>query len=513
MAQYPDAASSILLAKTWIELSTEYMEEDFDQPKPLPKRLIDVGYGQSPTVYLREFSETPSCDNKQRGRYVCLSHRWDTASSMCTTTSVNLDARKNCIELSSLPQTFQDAIKITRAVGLQYIWIDSLCILQNPELDWAKESAKMGSYYGSSWLTIGAGVPSAQGLFESRQFDMDQLRYLKVDLYEPGNSRLYFTRRPVNDIVGDEQSSILRTRAWTFQEEILSPRFLGFYGNQMYYRYGEHVYFESGLQECIHTLESSSRNEGKTPLSRDLILGGDWLSSIITDYSSRELSHESDRLPAISGIAHERQRVRGGHYVAGLWEEDLPQALCWTKRCVTGQCSKSVDYRAPSWSWAAVDGQIWTTIANDSAVEADIIHVSTKLKGLDPMGEVLGGILVIRGVLRRGSLQKGPSCHNGRLTNRLRFNLLCPNKDAASDSSYTFDPDTSDFSVPNTTLWFFNITPQVGLGLIQLSPSHPQYSMYTFERVGLIEMKDRHELPALAANLQDEKTRTTITIV
>ena len=103
-------------------------------------------------------------DNAPRGIYICLSHRWDAASSLHITTTVTLAAREYGIQLSSLPPTFQDAIKITRSVGLQYIWIDSLCILQDSKADWVEESAKMGTYYGSSWLTIGAGVESSQGV-------------------------------------------------------------------------------------------------------------------------------------------------------------------------------------------------------------------------------------------------------------------------------------------------------------------------------------------------------------
>lgn len=337
MAQCPDPASSILLARAWIDASKERTGDDFDLPKALPRRLIDVGYRESPTVYLRDLSEAPRSDDQQIGRYVCLSHRWDTTSCECTTTINNIDARKNDIELCSLPLTFQDAIKITRAFGLQYIWIDTLCIIQGSELDWAEESSKMGSYYGSSWLTIGAGVHSAQGLFDQRRFDIE---YRKVDLREPGNSRLYFTDRPVNQIIGNEQSSILRTRAWTFQEEVLSPRYLGFQGSQMYYRCGEYVDFESGCKEWLYLPVGSDRTEGEAPLYQDLIVEEDWVSSIVVDYSSRELSYESDRLPAISGIAHERQRLRGGRYLAGLWEEDLPQALCWSKEYAKGQCLK-----------------------------------------------------------------------------------------------------------------------------------------------------------------------------
>ncbi|KAH7314199.1 heterokaryon incompatibility protein-domain-containing protein [Rhexocercosporidium sp. MPI-PUGE-AT-0058] len=423
--------------------------------------------------------------------------------------------QKKGIELCSLPATFQDAIKITRAVGRKYIWIDTLCIIQRSEQDWIEESAKMGSYYSSSWLTIGAGVESAQGLFEERRLDI--IQYAKVDLHEPENSRLYFTNRPVNRIIGDDQNSILRKRAWTFQEEILSPRYLGFQSNQMYYRCGEYIYFESGCKEWLFPPEGSERYEGEAPLFQDLILEGDWLSDIIVDYSSRELSHGSDKLPAISGIAHERYRLRGGHYVAGLWEEDLPQALCWTKEYATSPCLKPVDYRAPSWSWAAIDGKVAPVRIISSVIEADIVYVSTKPKGADSMGAVSGGVLVVCGVLRPGLLHTKQKWIEGRSITKYDFKLLCSNEYAADDTIYTFVPDTSDYSDIHTTLWFFNITSQLGLALIPVSSSHPQHSKTTFERVGLIQISmqinDDLIIAGSAANLSKEKFRTTITIV
>lgn len=126
------------------------------------KRLIDFGDSRSPTVFLRDFSETPSA---QIGKYTCLSHRWDSTSSGCIITVEHFNARKDNIELSSLPPTLQDAIGLTRALRLQYILVDTLCTLQGSETDWAEESAKMGSCYSFNWVTIGAGVPSALGLF------------------------------------------------------------------------------------------------------------------------------------------------------------------------------------------------------------------------------------------------------------------------------------------------------------------------------------------------------------
>lgn len=126
----------------------------------------------------------------------------------------------------------------------------------------------MGTYYSSSWLTIAAGVESCQGLFGVRGFDTDWLQYWKVDLFRPGNSTLYFTNLPVNwHVVGDEQKSILRKRAWAFQEELLSPRYLGFQENQMFYRCGEYIHFEDGSKEWLWSPQAPKRSQGSLRLT------------------------------------------------------------------------------------------------------------------------------------------------------------------------------------------------------------------------------------------------------
>lgn len=60
------------------------------------------------------------------------------------------------IFLSDLPPLFQDAIIITRQLGLRYLWIDSLCIIQDSLRDWETEAAKMASIYQNSYVTISA---------------------------------------------------------------------------------------------------------------------------------------------------------------------------------------------------------------------------------------------------------------------------------------------------------------------------------------------------------------------
>ena len=127
------------------------------------------------TIYLRDFSAALGNGTSPRGVYICLSHRWGPA--VPCTTSANLLSRIEGILVNDLPPTFRDAIFITRSLGVQYIWIDFLCIMQDPLSDCEEESAKMGNYYGLSWLAIGAGVTGHNGLFSLREISSDRLNY------------------------------------------------------------------------------------------------------------------------------------------------------------------------------------------------------------------------------------------------------------------------------------------------------------------------------------------------
>jgi Heterokaryon incompatibility protein (HET) len=91
----------------------------------------------------------------EKGQYVTLSHCWG-QQKFLTTTKETLPLRTKGIEWDSMPRTFQDAATITRRLGFQYLWIDALCIIQDSEIDWETESAKMGSIYQDSVLTIAA---------------------------------------------------------------------------------------------------------------------------------------------------------------------------------------------------------------------------------------------------------------------------------------------------------------------------------------------------------------------
>jgi hypothetical protein len=103
-------------------------------------------------------------------------------------------------------------------------------------------------------------------------------------------------------------------------------------------------------------------------------------SRLVSGHSHRQLTLDSDKLPALTGVARQFQRTGMGIYLAGLWLEDLLYHLCWRPR--GGDHGRPSTYRAPTWSWASTTGRVtWDMEIFDAQVEADVLSVERKLKG------------------------------------------------------------------------------------------------------------------------------------
>ncbi|KAK4189127.1 heterokaryon incompatibility protein-domain-containing protein [Podospora australis] len=146
-------------AKEWLKLcETDHHCSTRRAITRLPARVIDV---RPTTVKLHEPSED------ERAPYLCLSHCWGDIRPACRTTSATLKANLQAISPDDLPATFRDAISVTRQLGFDYLWIDSICIIQDSEADWRHQSAEMINIYENAHLTLCASgaVDDEGGLF------------------------------------------------------------------------------------------------------------------------------------------------------------------------------------------------------------------------------------------------------------------------------------------------------------------------------------------------------------
>lgn len=293
----------------------------------------------------------------------------------------------------------------------------------------------MGDVFGGSFLTISAlsAQTSEAGFLEPRILGAS----VELPLYGPTSSSKVqiVPRRPLFSVV--KMESPLHHRAWTLQERIRPTAVLHFSAGQMFWECRSGLLSEDGTRDSPDELESTLFVKGtEKPLkawpiarffsasSSDLMgelfdkgnLKGVFLGwyTILGMYTERKMTLETDKLPALAGLASKISAFAECTYVAGLWKEDIIRGLLWTPRWTDEDFShgplghRSLEarkpLRAPSWSWASVDGFLdWRSRDTETAFEplSLIIHVDT-----DSEKDALLGLncrdntIVIRGPLQ-----------------------------------------------------------------------------------------------------------------
>ena len=178
----------------------------------------------------------------ERGRYIALSHCWGQLQedeTFCTYRS-NIAALCESIDFDKLPKTFQDAVTVTRELGVQYLWVDSLCIIQKDADDWDIESKKMEKVFGSAYCTIAAS--SAKDSTEGFLSPRSPIQYVKVPY--TSDTSLYICDS-IDNFHRDVEEGELSKRGWVLQERALSHRTIHFTKKQTYWECGQGVYCES----------------------------------------------------------------------------------------------------------------------------------------------------------------------------------------------------------------------------------------------------------------------------
>jgi hypothetical protein len=263
------------------------------------------------------------------------------------------DMRKN-IAFTTLSKTFQEAVQTSRHLGLHYIWIDSLCIIQDSVEDWQKESTTMCDVYHGSTINIAATASSngAGGCFRSRA--PDRVIPCEVRISKDNEGKDIWTTVQRNTWEDQVENAPLCRRAWVVQERILAPRTLHFGKTQMFW-------------ECNAMAACESIPDGKNcfPVKKTLysVKTSVW-HFIVEYYCKASLTHTSDKLVAIAGIAkflHALDVTKYDEYYAGLWKAEMEKQMFWTVRegpIRTPVNARPATYRAPTWSWASVDGPV-----------------------------------------------------------------------------------------------------------------------------------------------------------
>lgn len=377
-----DSSDSLNIAKGWLKqcLAAERSAKDHHDnhdhnlqslgivPAESPKRLLQITPSKDPN----DSSGQSVRLIETRGRhykYLALSYCWGKVSDTGTawmTKSDTLHQHMEDTDWRNFPATIRDFLWVATALDVQYVWIDSLCTIQDDISDWEIESAKMGGIYRGALLTVAASRAhgSSVGLFNQdrapHNFNHPSTfsKYVCVEscLRNGRISRLYLDH-PGERSAEEQQYAIevydspLAGRAWALQEQVLSRRTLYFGESQLYWECG-HCRLSQNNAPHAHPIhgEYQLSNLCKPLNMRQVLIY--WYHNVVEGYTRRGLTDPDDRLVAMSAIARATYLNRQVEYAAGLWRDCILPGLCWY-RWGRGRKNVTTTARCPSWSWAS----------------------------------------------------------------------------------------------------------------------------------------------------------------
>ncbi|KAF1847583.1 HET-domain-containing protein [Cucurbitaria berberidis CBS 394.84] len=408
----------------------------------LPTRLLDLG--TSDAGYRTRLIQTSDAHLQLPVRYTALSYCWgtqDDAAYQLKTTSSTLEQHLDNVSVDVMTCVIQDAVKTARALSIRYLWIDALCIIQDDDRDWRKESERMGLVYENAYVTICAiSTSSCLDGFLTRS---PPIRIAFQSALRPEIRGIYNLRplpllnKPLNDfdpLSLDVDCGAWVDRAWTFQELDLSTRLLSFGSSRIYVSCRKRDRIEPNhKRETTYFPRMSSYLQSDRHSQNLRQIYDDWSFSM-HDYAHRQTTDRRDRFPAISGLAKMVAAETGDEYIAGLWAGDLLRGLLWKSLDKSWDqeaifcgfpLAPSDAYICPSWSWAkhyAIQYERFTTGQNKStSTEGELRSECRSIipwcipedRDLNPYGQITDAGLRVEGKLVKVN----------RFCDRIRFSL------------------------------------------------------------------------------------------
>ncbi|MCJ1330906.1 hypothetical protein MMC10_007593 [Thelotrema lepadinum] len=311
------------------------------------------------------------------------------------TTKENKTERWSPFPRADLSRTVQDVIRLCERLGIEYVWIDAICI--SSDENWNEEGSKMHEIYGNAHLTLSicSTRRATDSLFASSR---EVWRYSLI----PCKFDELYLRNHAMPLEAVRLQAPIFTRAWTLQEERLSPRILYWTAHSVYWSCLSAQHHEIDLPSSHHkgqipsiqdpvrfrtiqagspTAASQQRSTAPsasthtnlmTPQSflsicrtgQSGLLHSEW-ANIVEDYTQRSMFRSTDRFPTLSGLAIQYMTgnstytspstgdLESERYLAGLWAATFGRDLAWTVTQVVDP-EQSLGHLAPSWSWASL---------------------------------------------------------------------------------------------------------------------------------------------------------------
>jgi Heterokaryon incompatibility protein (HET) len=349
----------------------------------LPLRLLKYSDGSVRLIESRTLDEADA----QNIRYVALSYCWGPTPKHLRLTTSNIASLSEGLPLTSLSATFVEAFQAAKRLGIEYLWIDSLCIIQEGDArqDWLKQVHEMHKVYANCVLNIAAAHSSDAygGCFSERLHPTKYLqqpqRYLpQIEGNSPSGlaieqERSFFdfpeeTPKPLHEFK-------LNSRGWVYQERLMSPRTVHYDSQDVYWECYEKV--ASGYLPMSLSLDESP-SDLRPPFDwrlssepRDKFYPSgqhmEHWAALVQSYSKRQLTRDSDRLIAFSSISRSLCEQWKDEYIAGYCKALLPQSLLWKQASKTFNPDFSPPFKErpvrpssgiPTWSWASLNDEV-----------------------------------------------------------------------------------------------------------------------------------------------------------
>ncbi|OCK77152.1 HET-domain-containing protein [Lepidopterella palustris CBS 459.81] len=324
----------------------------------MPTRVIEIsGNIKAPKLRLRCWN------NETKGSYVALSHQWGDPEKQRRLRTLSSNYKEHLDDIpfdgpKGLPGTFRDAVEITLRLGISYLWIDSLCIIQENDDDWMTESKRMEDVFSNAYFTIAASraVGMDDGFLKSRPS--------RTCIPLKSSEGQYYICECIDDFHRDAEEAGLNKRGWVYQERALSTRSIFFTERQVYWECGYGVRCET-----LTWMKNSKASFLGDPNFPNAAL--EWNKSmrirlyetIYKRYSKLALTRPSDRPAAIQGLESRLARTFHTNGKWGIFERFLYRSLLW--RHVDGVYMQPIHddppgstRKIPSWSWTAYIGEI-----------------------------------------------------------------------------------------------------------------------------------------------------------
>jgi len=362
----------------------------------LPDRCISVLPGGVVQSTSEGLSTVPRLveTRGEKGKYLALSYCWgEEHYNPLRTTESNYKEHLVGIPSQALALTIRQAIQITQQLGIRYLWVDALCIIQDSPSDKDAQIGQMRSIFENSFLTIlaASAANASQGIFTMPHPISSQIQipYLCPDGVI---GRIWCLKR---EQLGMKDQPINR-RAWTLEERLLSSRKVIYLSDRLAWECDSISLADSGEISNMHDedlrLSNYIRNPRPivSPVSGWLEWGvhTEWVKNVAW-YTQRDLTKPGDKLRAIGGIADKYHAILRDRYLAGLWRSHISAGLLWRRsvsRTRDTLFPRPLKYRAPSWSWASIDGEVeydWPERKDGSLECARIGHKDSIAKLLE----------------------------------------------------------------------------------------------------------------------------------